>query len=151
MLFPENQTQSTDEFGNQRMVPGGNVNVTQNTDSNPGDTNDVKNQIGLKGVNNISNNLNSPMGRNMNGQSGNGGPMDSPMGFNNMVNPLVNPNNNNGSNNNASNNSSSNVMDASENSHAMQEQNPQMMQVNIFLFFLDKDGPNCCYLFFLEE
>lgn len=136
MLFPENQTQSTDEFGNQRMVPGGNANVTQNPDdlnrNNSGDSNDMKSQIGLKSVNNNSNNMNSPMGRNMNGQSGNNGPMESPMGFNNMVNPLVNPNNNsnnNSSSNNTSNNNS-NVMDGSENSHAMQEQNPHMMQVS---------------------
>lgn len=122
ILFPENQTQQTDEFGNPRLVPPGNVNVNMNVNANAGqnaddpnrnsnlDVNDIKNQIGLKNINSNSNNMNRPLGRNVNGQPTTNVPMESPMGHG-MGNPP------------------GNVLDGPEGMEAMQEQNPHMMQV----------------------
>ena len=164
MLFPENQAPPTDEFGNPRMISGGSVNPNSDDSNrnNPLDSNDLKNQMTLKNVNNNNNNINSNNSNaSSNNTNNNSNNSNSSCSNNNSNNCSNNSSGNNGNSNNSpmnrlmgrnmngqSNrnvpmdnpmghnvvNPPNNVLDASENMDSLQDQNSHMMQVKHFFF-----------------
>lgn len=109
ILFPENQTPPTDEFGNPRMVASGSINPNpeDSNRNNALDNNDMKNQIGLKNVNNNSINSNNNANNNNNSNNSNNNNSSGNNGNNNSSSNSSSNNNsgNNNSNNNCNNNS----------------------------------------------
>ncbi|EEB10303.1 conserved hypothetical protein [Pediculus humanus corporis] len=148
----------TDEFGNPRMISGGSVNPNSDDPNrnNPLDSNDLKNQMTLKNVNNNNNNINSNNSNaSSNNTNNNSNNSNSSCSNNNSNNCSNNSSGNNGNSNNSpmnrlmgrnmngqSNrnvpmdnpmghnvvNPPNNVLDASENMDSLQDQNSHMMQ-----------------------